>query len=75
MREVQATAASFDAASGTARVLLDDGSVLEVPAVPLRTSGVRLLRVGQRVRLRVDEAGVVSAVSLLTLPFAAGPPE
>lgn len=65
---LQATAASYDDVSGRATVLLDDGTPLEVPAQALEAAGIRLLRAGQRVRIR-SVGGEVAAVSLLTLPL------
>ena len=68
LRERQATAASFDREARSATVLLDDGSLLAVPARAVDAAGIRLLRAGQRVRVRLLDDEVV-AVSLLTLPL------
>lgn len=64
---MQATVASFSAASRTGTVLLDDGSELPFDAVAFDASGLRLLRPGQRVALRVDGTEVV-ALNIANLP-------
>jgi 2-phospho-L-lactate guanylyltransferase len=51
---VQATVRSFDPASRTGTVLLDDGSELSYDRDAFDAGGIRLLRVGQRVRIEVD---------------------
>jgi 2-phospho-L-lactate guanylyltransferase len=63
---VQATVRTFDADTRGGDVLLDDGSVLVFAADAFAASGLRLLRVGQRVRLRVDAEGAVSFLTLAT---------
>jgi hypothetical protein len=63
---VQATVRTFDAETRGGDVLLDDGSVTEFGADAFDVSGLRLLRVGQRVRLRVDAEGAVSFLTLAT---------
>jgi hypothetical protein len=63
---VQATVRSFDAASRDGDVLLDDGSVRTFDAAAFDQSGLRLLRVGQRVRLRADPAGAIVFITLAT---------
>jgi 2-phospho-L-lactate guanylyltransferase len=62
---VQATVRTWDAASRAGTVLLDDGRELDFPGEAVQ---VRALRLGQRVRLRVDREEVV-AVTVATLPF------
>ncbi len=74
---VQATVASFDPATSTGRVLLDDGVALVLPHGALRPSAARLLRRGQRVVLEIDDSGsrpVVISVHLLTVPPPGPPP-
>ncbi len=71
MTRVQATVRHFDPDSRTGEVLLDDGRPLPFPAAAFDASGLRLLRSGQRVRLRVDAAG---AVTFLTIATLADPP-
>lgn len=65
---MQATVRSFDPRTRTGEVLLDDGSALRFPARAFDASGLRLLRLGQRVRLRLDEAGTVEFLTIATLP-------
>jgi len=49
-------------------VLLDDGSLLPFPARAFDASGLRLLRLGQRVRLELDADGAVTFLTIATLP-------
>ncbi len=65
---MQATVASFDDESHRGRALLDDGTPVELPAAAFEASGLRLLRVGQRLRLEQDSAGAVIRVTLVTMP-------
>jgi len=65
---VQATVRDFDLATHRGDVLLDDGTVMGFEAAAFDASGLRLLRLGQRVRLRLDDAGAVELVTLITLP-------
>lgn len=68
---MQATVSAFDPASGTGRVLLDDGIELGFTGEVFRASGLRHLRPGQRVRIEVAGTGGerrVGAVQILTLP-------
>ncbi len=67
---MQATVSSFDPASGTGAVLLDDGVELPFGAEALSGSGLRLLRPGQRVRIETsgaDEGSEVRRLQILTL--------
>jgi 2-phospho-L-lactate guanylyltransferase len=64
---MQATVRRFDPRTRTGDVLLDDGSVLEFPASAFDASGLRLLRLGQRVRLDTDDAGTVTFLTIATL--------
>ena len=64
---MQGTVATFEAETGAGTVLLDDGTELAFPAEAFARSGLRLLRVGQRVRLDRDEAGNVDRITLPTL--------
>jgi 2-phospho-L-lactate guanylyltransferase len=63
---MQGTVATFDAAERTGTVLLDDGTEVPFPASAFATSGLRLLRLGQRVRLDQRDGAVV-ALSLITM--------
>ena len=65
---MQATVRTFDPRSRTGEVLLDDGRALPFPARAFDASGLRLLRLGQRVRLRLDDDGTVSFLTIATLP-------
>jgi 2-phospho-L-lactate guanylyltransferase len=69
MTVLQATTRVFhpDTRSGT--VLLDDGTEIAYDAAAFDAGGLRLLRVGQRVHLRVDGDGKVTALTILTLPL------
>jgi hypothetical protein len=65
---VQATVRHFDPATRCGDVLLDDGSVKQFQAAAFEPSGLRLLRIGQRVRLAVDTDGEIEFVTLVTFP-------
>ena len=65
---VQATVRTFDAQTGSGDVLLDDGAALAFDAAAFGRSGLRLLRTGQRVRVLLDAAGRVEALTLVTFP-------
>jgi hypothetical protein len=71
---MQGTVRSYDERSRSGSVYLDDGTVLEFAAPALRGSGLRLLRPGQRVRIRRD-AGPISAITLATFPLPDEPGE
>ncbi len=62
---VQATVHEFDATTGGGSVLLDDGRRVPFAASAFEASGLRLLRVGQR--LTVEVADDVSHVRALRL--------
>jgi hypothetical protein len=67
---MQATVASFDPATFTGSVLLDDGVELSFPRQALAGTGLRLLRPGQRVRLETsgqDASLRVESMQILTL--------
>ena len=59
----------FDPHTRTGDVLLDDGRALPFPASAFDASGLRLLRLGQRVRLETDADGVVQRLTIVSLPF------
>ena len=65
---VQGTVATFDEATGAGTVLLDDGTRIDFPAAAFGASGLRLLRLGQRVRLERAGDGTVTALALITMP-------
>ena len=64
---MQATVRFFDERTRTGEVLLDDGRAVPFPARAFDASGLRLLRLGQRVRLRLDEAGAIEFLTIATL--------
>lgn len=66
-RSRQATVSEFDQDTGAGAVLYDDGHREEFPGSAFRAGGLRLLRLGQRVRLDYD-GGQVRKVTLITLP-------
>lgn len=65
---MQATVRHFDPRSRSGDVLLDDGSVKEFPSRAFDASGLRLLRLGQRVRLKLDDGGAITFLTIATLP-------
>ncbi len=64
---MQGTVARYDAQTRSGLLLLDDGTELPFPAVAFDASGLRLLRLGQRVRVDTDERGEVVRVTLPTM--------
>jgi 2-phospho-L-lactate/phosphoenolpyruvate guanylyltransferase len=65
---MQATVARFDDSTGAGTVLFDDGIELPFDAEAFRRSGLRLLRLGQRVRVELAADGQrVVALTILTL--------
>jgi cold shock CspA family protein len=63
----QATVATFDPATGAGTVLLDDGRRESFDGEAFAAGGLRLLRLGQRVRLEYENGRVVR-VTIHTLP-------
>jgi 2-phospho-L-lactate guanylyltransferase len=63
---MQGTVASYDPQDRSGTVLLDDGTELAFPASAFDASGLRLLRLGQRVRLERRD-GVVTVLGLITM--------
>ncbi|MEU7901894.1 cold-shock protein [Actinoplanes sp. NPDC049118] len=61
---MQGTVATFDPQTHTGTLLLDDGSELPFPAEAFRASGLRLLRLGQRVSIEAGPDGSVHKVEL-----------
>jgi 2-phospho-L-lactate guanylyltransferase len=64
---VQATVRSYDPATRSGSVLLDDGSELGYDERALSGSGIRLLRSGQRVRVELADPGSDMAIGFLTI--------
>ena len=65
---MQATVATYDEATRSGTVLLDDGTELGFDGVAFAASGLRLLRFGQRVTLDRDPDGRVSRMHIPTMP-------
>lgn len=66
---MQGTVRSFDPATRGGTVLLDDGTELPYDASAFDAGGLRMARVGQRVALRADGHGRITALTLVTLPL------
>ncbi len=70
---MQATVRSYDGGTRSGSVFTDTGTVLSFGPDALAGSGLRLLRRGQRVRLRTSgDPPHVTALTLATFPL---PPE
>jgi 2-phospho-L-lactate guanylyltransferase len=67
--EVQGTARVFDPVTRSGTVLLDDGTEVVFDGAAFDAGGLRLLRIGQRVKMRRDEAGRIVALTIVTLPL------
>lgn len=66
---MQGTVRSFDPETRGGTVLLDDGTELPYDAAAFDAGGLRLARIGQRVALRADTDGRITALTLATLPL------
>ena len=64
---MQATVRTFDPATRSGSVLLDDGTELPFDQPAFDAGGLRLLRFGQRVRIMVDGEGSGTRVTFVTL--------
>ena len=64
---MQATVRSFDPVTRSGTVLLDDGTELPYDRPAFDAGAVRLLRLGQRVRIEVDGPRV-TYLTIVTLP-------
>ena len=64
---MQATVATVDPGSGSGTVLTDDGRRIAFDGAAFAAGGLRLLRLGQRVRLDTAEGRVVR-ITIATLP-------
>ena len=62
---MQGTVATFDPHTHTGTLLLDDGTELPFPATAFERSGLRLLRLGQRVTV---ETGGPEGVIRVAMP-------
>lgn len=65
--DVQATVRSFDEATRSGTVFLDDGTVLAFGTAAFDAGPLRLLRTGQRVNLAMT-GGEITYVTLSTFP-------
>jgi 2-phospho-L-lactate/phosphoenolpyruvate guanylyltransferase len=63
---MQGTVATFDPGTRSGTLLLDDGTELPYPASAFDASGLRLLRLGQRVRVYRDASGSVVKITIPT---------
>ncbi|MEU4561333.1 cold-shock protein [Actinoplanes sp. NPDC023936] len=61
---MQGTVATFDPDTRSGTLLLDDGSELGFGADAFQRSGLRLLRLGQRVTVEPGDDGTVRRVSI-----------
>ncbi|MBM2617536.1 cold-shock protein [Actinoplanes sp. LDG1-06] len=61
---MQGTIATFDPASRSGTLLLDDGTELAFGAAAFDASGLRKLRLGQRVDIEGDQDGSVRQVRI-----------
>jgi hypothetical protein len=69
-RTAQATVRRHDVASGSGSVLLDDGVELPYGAQAFRSGGLRLLRVGQRVRIELQDSGEPGSATIVLVTLA-----
>jgi cold shock CspA family protein len=61
---MQGTIATFDPATRSGTLLLDDGAELAFDAAAFDRSGLRLLRLGQRVDIDTGSTGAVRRVTI-----------
>lgn len=64
---VQATVLTFDAAASTGSVVTDSGLVHVFEADALQGSGLRLLRLGQRISAVLSSDGAIERLTIITL--------
>jgi 2-phospho-L-lactate guanylyltransferase len=64
---MQATVATFDPRTRAGTALLDTGAQISIPPSAFDASGLRLLRLGQRVRIERDGHGDVIRIALVTM--------
>jgi 2-phospho-L-lactate/phosphoenolpyruvate guanylyltransferase len=64
---MQGTISSYDPASRSGTLLLDDGTPVAFGSDAFDRSGMRLLRLGQRVRVDYGPDGQVSRVTIPTM--------
>jgi cold shock CspA family protein len=61
---MQGTVATYDPQTHAGTLLLDDGSQVTFPAAAFERSGLRLLRLGQRVTVDAAADGTVLRITL-----------
>jgi 2-phospho-L-lactate/phosphoenolpyruvate guanylyltransferase len=64
---MQGTVSEYDPATRAGALLLDDGIRLTFPAAAFDASGLRLLRLGQRVQVERDTDGAVTRITIPTM--------
>ncbi|MEU1125562.1 hypothetical protein ABZ371_18870 [Streptomyces sp. NPDC005899] len=64
---MQATSFTYDSATRTGSVLLDDGTPVDFDAPAFDAGGLLLLRPGQRVRIETEGEGPSLRITLVTL--------
>lgn len=64
---MQGTVSEFDPHTRSGALLLDDGRLVRFDAEAFDASGLRLLRLGQRVQLDYDQSGRLARVTLPTM--------
>jgi 2-phospho-L-lactate guanylyltransferase len=65
---MQGTVATFDPETRSGSLLLDDGTPVAFGRAAFDASGLRLLRLGQRLRLEYDADGALRRVAIPTMP-------
>jgi cold shock CspA family protein len=63
---MQGTVSEFDPDTRTGSLLLDDGSPMTFGAAAFDVSGLRLLRLGQRVRIETGPDGTIDKIAIPT---------
>lgn len=63
---MQGTVSEFDPSTRSGSLLLDDGTPMEFSSAAFDLSGLRLLRLGQRVRIETSPEGTVDKISIPT---------
>jgi len=63
---MQGTVSTFDPATRTGSLLLDDGTEVEFGRDAFDLSGLRLLRLGQRVRIEHGPDGKIDKIAIPT---------
>jgi 2-phospho-L-lactate guanylyltransferase len=64
---MQGTVSEFDPRTRTGALLLDDGTPLAFDAAAFDASGLRLLRLGQRVQIEREADGEVTRITIPTM--------